>query len=571
MQNKHIADIFDNISDILEFKQDNPFKIRAYRKASQVLSSMSEDISTYAEKDTLTSLDGIGKELSEKIKEIIKTGHLETYERLRKEVPEGILDIMSISGIGPRTAKLFYDKLKIDSVEKLKQKAQKGELSRLPSIKEKTEQNILKAINFIEGSSERMLLGEALPIADEIVERLKGFKQVEKISLAGSLRRMKETIGDIDILVSSKKPACVMDHFIKTGGTKKVMAHGDTKSSIMTEEGIQVDLRVVEPGSYGAALVYFTGSKAHNINIRRLAVKKKLKINEYGVFYVKNNRKKAGSREKDVYRSIGLDMIPPELREDTGEVNAARSHKLPSLIEFKDIKGDLHVHSNLSDGDYTIEELADIYKDRGYSYIASTDHSQSLKVAGGLSEKQLLSKTEDIRKLNKRFKGFRILAAAEVDIKSDGKLDYPDELLKELDIVIAAIHSGFKQQRKQITERILKAMDNRHVNILAHPTGRLIGRREAYDVDLEKVITHAKDTNVAIEINSYPERLDLDDIHTKRAVETGAKLVVSTDFHSKEQMDFMRLGVAVARRGWAQKKDVLNTLTAEKLLKYIRR
>lgn len=571
MYNQKIADIFEAIADLLEYKQDNPFKIRAYRKASQDLRSMSDDICKYAQEDSLTTLPGIGQELANKIKEIIATGKLKTYQKLKKEVPAGVLEIMSIPGVGPKTAKLFFDKLKIDSIEKLRKKARAKELSSLPHIKEKTEENILRAIGFKQESSKRMLLGTALPLAEEIVEELKGLKEADNISPAGSLRRMKETVRDIDILVTSRNPGKVMEVFINLPQVKKVLAHGQTKSSVIIEEGIQVDLRVVEPSSYGAALVYFTGSKAHNITIRKIAVKKKLKINEYGVFNIRTNKRIAGKTETEVYRSIGLDFIPPEIREDRGEVEAAMAHKIPELIELKDIKGDLHVHSNLSDGAHPIEELVRICSDRGDEYVAIADHSQSLKVAGGLSEKEIIQKVKKIRKLNEELKDFRILAASEVDIKSDGSLDYPDSILKELDIVVAAIHSGFKQPREQITARILKAMDNPYVSILAHPTGRLIGSRGAYDVDMEKVLEQAKENGVAVEVNGFPERLDLDDIHTKTAVEMGVKLVISTDAHSKEQLGFIRYGVAVARRGWAEKNDILNTLSADKLLRALKR
>lgn len=571
MYNQKIADIFEAIADLLEYKQDNPFKIRAYRRASQGLRSMSDDICKYAEEDSLTTLPGIGKELADKIKEIIATGKLKTYQKLKKEVPAGVLEMMSIPGVGPKTAKLFYDKLKIDSIEKLRKKARARELSSLPHIKEKTEENILRAIGFMQEASKRMLLGTALPLAEGIVEELKGLKEVDNISPAGSLRRMRETIRDIDILVTSKNPGKVTEVFINLPQVKKVLAHGQTKSSVIIEEGIQVDLRVVEPSSYGAALVYFTGSKTHNIAIRKMAVKKRLKINEYGVFNTRTNRRIAGRTESEVYKSIGLDFIPAEMREDRGEVEAAMAHKIPELVELEDIKGDLHVHSNLSDGAHTIEELVQICAGRKDEYVAIADHSQSLKVAGGLSEKEIIQKVKKIRKLNKKLKNFRILAASEVDIKSDGSLDYPDSILKELDIVIAAIHSGFKQSREQITARILKAMDNPYVSILTHPTGRLIGSRQAYDVDMEKVLGQARKNGVAVEINGFPERLDLDDIHTKTAVEMGVKLVISTDAHSKEQLDFIRYGVAVARRGWAEKNDILNTLSADKLLKALKR
>lgn len=567
MGNQKIADIFEDIADILEFQGENPFRIKAYRRAAANLRSMSEDVSSYAKDNTLATLPGIGKDLAEKINEIIKTGNLKAYQKLKKTIPEGLLDVMGIPGVGPKTAKLLYDELKVDDIGKLKKYAQQHKLSTLPHLKEKTEQNILQGIRLLEKSSERMLLGEAVPVVESVINYLKNKKSVEKIDVAGSTRRMKETIRDIDILVASKRPQETMDTFVHMPKVDRVLAHGETKSSILTEEGIQMDMRVVKPESYGAALVYFTGSKAHNIHLRELAIKKGLKINEYGVFKKKTNRKIAGRTEEEIYASVGLKLIAPELREDKGEIEASKNNKLPRLLQLSDIKGDLHVHSKWSDGVHSIEEIARFCKKIGHEYVAVCDHSKSLKIARGLSEKDLIKKNKEIDAINKKMKGFKVLKGSEVDITSDGSLDYPDAVLKDLDIVFVAIHTGFKQSKEVITKRILKAMDNKYVHVLAHPTGRLLNSREPYTMDMQAVLKHAKETKTAIEINGNPERLDLDDINTKAASRVGIKLALTTDTHHLENLNFMRFAVAVARRGWLTKKDVLNTLSVPQLLK----
>lgn len=565
MANTKISDIFEDIADILEFQGENVFKIRAYRKAAANLRSISEDVSEHADKDTLTDIPGIGKDLAEKIKEILKTGFLKYYEKLKKSVPKGVLEIMGIQGIGPKTAKLLFNELNIDSISKLKKCAQQHKLSKLPHLKEKTEQNILNGINLLEKSSESMLLGEALHVAESIVGYLKNKKPIEKIDIAGSTRRMKETIRDIDILVASKKSEKAADVFINMPQVNRILAQGETRSSVLMKDGTQVDLRVVKPESYGAALLYFTGSQAHNIHLRELAIKKGLKINEYGVFRKKANKKIAGETEEEVYSAVGLEFIPPELREDKGEIEASKAGKLPQLIKFEDIKGDFHVHSLWSDGAYSIEEIARYCKKIGYEYVVISDHSKSLKIARGLAEKDLAKKNKEIDAINKKIKGFKILKGAEVDIASSGRLDYPDSVLKDLDIVFAAIHIGFKQSKEIITKRILKAMDNKYVNVLAHPTGRLLNSREPYAVDMTAVLKHAKETNTAIEINGNPQRLDLDDVNSRAAQTLGVKIALTTDAHHLESLRFMRYAVAVARRGWLTKKNMLNTLSAKEL------
>jgi len=563
--NIQIADIFEEIADLLELKGDNPFKIRAYRKVAANMLSMSDDINKYVKEDTLTKLPGVGKDLADKIKEILTTGTLKSYEKLKKSIPKGLLDIMLIQGIGPKTTKLLYDELKINSIAKLKKCAQQHKLCKLPHLKEKTEQNILKGIELLEKISGQMLLSEAIVSAEAVIAYLKKEKYIEKISVAGSTRRMKETIRDIDILIASKNPKKASEAFINMPQVKRVLSHGETKSSIITKQDTQIDMRIVKPDSFGAALVYFTGSKTHNIHLRQLAIKKKLKINEYGVF--SGIKKIAGKTEEEVYKTVGLESIEPELREDAGEIEAAKNNKLPELVSLDDIKGDVHVHSKWSDGVHSIEEIARACRQIGYKYVAITDHSQSLKIAGGLSEKELAKKNKEIDNLNKKFKDFKILKGVEVDIKQDGTLDYPDTILKDLDVVIIAIHTGFKQSKEIITKKILKAMDNKYAHILAHPTGRLLATRQAYGLDMQAILKHAKETNTAIEINGNPQRLDLDDINSRTASEMGIKLALTTDTHRLEQLSYMRYAVSVAHRGWLTKKDILNTHSVPELLK----
>lgn len=551
MKNLEVAEIFRDIAKILEIKGENVFRIRAYERAAQNIEGLSRDVEGFAREDTLMDIPGIGKDLSEKIKEFIKTDKIKMYEDLKKSIPEGLLDLLNIPSVGPKTAKLLYEKLKIKNVSDLENAIKKNKLKGIFGIKEKTVENILKGIEVLKRGKERMTLAQATLVAEEFVNSLEKLPEVRKISTAGSLRRQKETVRDVDILVISHQPQKIMRAFTKIPSVKDVSAEGETKSSVRTKDDVQVDCRVLEEKSFGAALLYFTGSKNFNIKLRQLAIKKGLKVSEYGVF--RKNKFVCGRSEEEIFKILGMSYIEPELREDTGEIELARKFKLPKLIELKDIKGDLHAHSKYSDGGNSIEEMAIACRKRGYSYVAITDHSQSLKIAGGLSPADLKKKKQEIDKLNRNLRGFRILFGTEVEIDSYGKIDYEDQILKEFDVVVAAIHTGFKQSKEQLTRRIIKACQNKYVHIIAHPTGRLWGVREAYNIDLDGILKVARDTNTHLEINAFAQRLDLNDLHSRRAKEMGLKLAIGTDAHSIEQLEAMKFGISVARRGWLSK------------------
>jgi len=566
MKNQEIARIFNEIADILEIRGENPFRIRAYRRAAQNIDGLSKDVKDMAVEE-LRKIPGIGADLAEKIREYVTTGTLGFYEDLRKEVPSGLISLLSVPGLGPRTAKMLFERLGIKDMNELERHAKEGRLRGLPGIKAKTEENILKGVEMLKRRTGRFPIGRVLPVAEGIIEALLKETPVREINIAGSLRRWKETIKDIDILAVSDYPQKMMNAFTRLPQCKEVLMKGPTKSSIVTEEGIQVDLRVVSEDSYGSALAYFTGSKAHNIRLREMAMKKGYKINEYGIFEVRTGRRLGGRHEGDIYKILGLPYIPPEMREDMGEVEAAMEGRLPDLIGFDDIKGDLHVHTKDSDGSHSIEEIAGVAKARGYKYIAITDHSKSLGIARGMTAEQVIEQNKRIRTIGKKLKGIRLLSGIELDIRSDGGLDYPDEVLGRLDIVVASIHSGFRQSKQQITRRLLSAMKNPYVSIIAHPTGRIIGEREEYEVDMDEFLNVAKKTSTILEINAYPMRLDLKDTYIKRAKEMGILFVISTDTHIDYQLDFIRYGIGMARRGWLERDDVLNTLSYDALIK----
>jgi DNA polymerase (family 10) len=568
MINRRVAEIFTDIAEILEIRGENPFRIRAYQRAARTVEGYPKNLASLSMEELL-KLPGIGKDLASKIEEIAQTGGLKEYESLRKEVPAGILTLLSVPGLGPKTAGLFYEKLKVTDMDQLEKMAREGKLSGLPGIKRKTEENILKGIAAFRRHRERRPLGLMLPVAEEIVAHLRARAPVQRLSTAGSIRRRRDTVKDIDILCTSSHPEQAMEVFTAMKSVSDILMHGTTRSSVTLTDGVQVDLRVVEEASFGSALCYFTGSKAHNIRLREIAVKRGLKLNEYGLF--KGAKHIAGRREADIYDALGLPYVPPELREDTGEVEAAQAGRLPKLVELKDIKGDLHVHTSRSDGKHTLEELARAAREKGYKYVAVTDHSKGLGIAGGLAEDELLDEIREIDALNKKLRGFRFLKGVEVDIRGSGELDLGDAVLRKLDLVVASIHSGFTQPSGKLTARLVAAMKNPLVSVIAHPTGRLLGERDPYEVDMEKILKTAKETGTALELNAYPMRLDLNDTHVRAAGEMGIPVVISTDAHLVSQFDFMAYGVSTARRGWLEKKDVLNTASLPTLLKKLKK
>ena len=570
MKNKMVASVLYEIADLLDIKGDVFFKTRAYRIAAQTIEVLDEDVEKLVKDDRLKEISGIGDALAKKITELVLTGKLDYFEKLKKEIPEGLLDMLEIPGLGPKKVSALFNILEIKDIDQLRNACEKGKLRDLDGFGEITERNILRGIKMKEKTSGRVLLNIALENGEQYYNYMKECKDVIRISIAGSLRRKKETIGDLDLLVSSKKPEEVMDFFTDYSEVSQVLLKGVTKTSVVLNDNIQVDLRVVEDKSFGAALQYFTGSKEHNVKMRGLAIKKGFKLNEYGIFEKDTERFISGKDESEIYKTLGLDFIEPELRENRGEIEAAANNKLPSLIKLDDIKGELHVHSNYSDGFEKIQDIAKTCSEMGYEYVGIADHSQSLKVARGLSENALLKKKKEIEKVNDKNPKIKVLFGTECDIKPDGSLDYPDKILSSFDYVGLGIHMSFKMTPEQATQRICRAIENEYVTFLAHPTCRLIGRREPLPFDVEKVIDKAVETNTLLEINSFPDRLDLNDIYVKIAKEKKAKFLISTDSHYMNHLSYMRYGVYVARRGWLEKKDVINTKSFTELMKYLK-
>lgn len=600
MDNQKIAEVFQEIGDILEIQGENRFRIIAYQRAALIISELGRDLKDIYTKDPreLENIAGIGKDLAAKIVELITTGKCKFHSDLLKHFPHGLLEMLHVRGVGPKKVKLFWSELNIDSVEKLRKAAMKGALRELPGMGEKSEAEILKALGEYDRHTERMLISDAMHEAEKIIGYLKGCKQVGRIEYAGSLRRMKETIGDLDILVTPKGDSAgsasasasahkIMDFFVKFEEVADTIAKGETKTSVILKSGIQCDLRVIEDAVFGAALHYFTGSKEHNIAIRDRAKKKGLKVSEYGVFKLikkrggKDEEKLvAGKTEDELFKSVGLPYIAPTLRENRGEIEAGEKKRLPKIIQAEDIRSDLHTHSKWSDGTQEIEDHARAYKNAGYEFIALTDHSKNLVVAHGLDPERYEMQWDEIDLLNTEFAkesqrkkksetAFTILKGTECDILPDGSLDLPDKTLKKMDLVIGAVHTSFKMSEKEMTNRIIKAIKSGHVNILAHPTGRIINQREPYAVDMEAVMDAAVKYNVALEINSQPLRLDLYDYYCKIAREKGCKFAIDTDAHHSSQMAFLRYGIAVAQRGWLTKEDVINCMPLKDLKKWL--
>jgi DNA polymerase (family 10) len=564
MKNREIADLFDHIADALEIRGESGFKVVAYRKAARTLQDLAEDVETVAREGRLQEIPGIGSGLAEKIEEYLKTGAMSKYREVMTGVPESLLGLLEIQGLGGKTIHLMHEKLGVRDLADLRRVVADGSLAALYGMGEKKVENIRKAIETRERVAERISICEAALVADDVIAYLKKAPGISRVSAAGSLRRMKETVGDIDILACGKNGAAIVRYFTRHPNAVRVLAEGETKGSIVvrTEDTErQVDLRVVDTSEYGAALLYFTGSKAHNIKLRGLAKERGLKISEYGVF--KGAKRLAGREEEDCYRVLGMPWIPPEMREDTGEIELAMAGTLARLVELGDVRGDLHVHTRASDGNLSVADIVGLSRKQGYAYVAVCDHSQAAHYAHGLSEDRLLNQVREIDALNRTLTGFRVLRGAEVDIQADGSLDFPDELLAQLDFVVAAIHSGFK---KNVTERMARALANPHVWSIAHPSGRLISGREGYEVDLDRVIAAAAEQGKALELNAYPDRLDLDEHHLKKAKECGVRITMGTDTHFAEGLAMMKFGVGVARRAWLEKADILNCLTVKELL-----
>ncbi|MBP1909789.1 DNA polymerase/3'-5' exonuclease PolX [Methanolobus bombayensis] len=567
MDNIRIAEKFNHMAKILEFKGESQFKTRAYTNAARTIKGLDEELLVLHKEGTIENIPGIGKILSSKIVEMLETGTFEAYERTKDEIPAGIIEIMNIPGIGPKTARLFYKKLGVQTLDELSRAAREHRIRRLPRMGEKQEEKILRSIVRQKKDKDhgRHPFVLAKDIAAEIRDFLDLSPDIEKVAIAGSLRRKQDTIGDIDIIAISEEPKKAISYFTGMEKVEEVLESGTTKASIIYPGNYHVDLRVVNRDSYGSMLQYFTGSKEHNIHLRKLALSKGYSLNEYGLTDEKTGELTKFSSEENLYNELGLGYLPPELREDRGEVETSLRGKLPRLIERKDIKGDFHVHSNWSDGANTMEELAEAAIQKGYEYIAITDHSYSTGVANGLSDKRLLEHIDAIDKLNEKYNDIRILSGTECDIKANGKLDYSNDLLEQLDIVIVAVHAGLDQDRKKITKRIVSALENEHVDIMAHPTGRKFGKRPPYDMDMETIIQAAKDNEKVLEINSSPWRLDLNDVNAKKAKEHGVMLAINTDTHIIDHMDNIAYGINIARRAWIESDDVLNTMKLKKI------
>jgi DNA polymerase (family X) len=568
VHNIEIANIFYKYADLLEIEGQNPFRVRAYRNAARVITNTSQSIASMIEEGkNLMDLPGIGKDLTEKIKVIVATGQLPQLEEISEHTPELLSTFMEIPGLGPKRIKILFDMLNISTLDDLKEALAKGKVRQLHGFGEKTEKIIHEGILILGKKANRIKLCDAQEYAEHLVAYLKKAKGILQIKVAGSYRRRVETVGDLDVLVTAVDPPKIIHHFTRYDAITEILSEGTTRSAAKLRFGLHVDLRVVPRECYGAALYYFTGSKSHNIAVRKIAKNKKLKINEYGTF--RGKRRIAGETEQQIFDCVGLSFIPPELREDRGEIEAAKKGTLPKLISLKDIRGDLHSHTKRTDGTNTIEEMVFAAEELGYEYLAITEHSKRVTMAKGLDEKALAKHIKEVEKLNIRLKKMTVLKSIEMDILEDGSLDLPNSILKELDLTICSVHYNLKLSRKKQTERILRAMDNPYFNILAHPTGRLINKREPYEINLERIMIAAKERGVFLELNAHPDRLDLNDIGCKLAKELGLKLAISTDSHSVQNLKFMQFGIDQARRGWLEPRDVINTYSLPKLRKML--
>ena len=567
MKNRELSNIFENMADLLEILGQDPFRVNSYRRVARVIADLTEDIEDLWKDGTVSKLRSVGKNTAARIDEYFTTGQITAHQELREKVPDGLPELLDISGLGPKTIAKAWRQVGVTGIDELQRVIEDGRLAGLPGLGHKKVEQIARGIAFRQRTVDRIPLGVALPIAETLAEHISEIAGVSRVEIAGSVRRRCETVRDVDLLVQTTQGKKVIAAFTKLDGVREVLAAGTTKASVLLEHGFQADLRVVPKKSFGAALAYFTGSKAHNVATRGIAVDRKLKLNEYGLF--KGARAVAGATEEGIYDKLGLSYIEPEIREDRGEIQAAQDSVLPNLLEISDIQGDLHMHTTASDGATTIEELARAAKASGYQYIAITEHSRSSGIAHGLSSEECFKHIERVRAADAKIKGLKILASAEVDILADGSLDYPHKVLAKLDLVTASVHSGLASSAQKVTNRVLRAMENPCVDIIGHPTGRLLGEREAMDLDMEQIIATAAQRQVAMELNSHWARLDLKDIHLRLAKQHGVRIAVCTDAHSVEDIQNIRYGIWTARRGWLEPPDVLNTMTAAQLLKWL--
>ncbi len=570
IHNIEIAELLNQYADLMEIQGENAYRIRAYRNAAQTVAGLSRSVAEMVKAgEDLSKLPGIGSSLADHIVEIVQTGRFQKLEDQKKKTPAALITLLKIPGFGPKRVALVYKKLKVKSLKELEKAVREGKLKDLPGFGEKIQQKILQHLQKADREEKRFLLAVAEQLVEPLVVMLQETSGVEKVQVAGSYRRRKETVGDADILVTGRKGSKVMDRFTEYEDVAEVLSRGETRSSVVLRSGLQVDLRFVPRESYGAALHYFTGSKAHNVAIRTRGVKRGLKINEYGIF--KGRRRVGGEHEEEVFEAVGLPFIEPELRENQGEIEAAEAGKLPKLVRLEDIRGDLHCHTTATDGRNSLLEMAEAARARGYEYLAICDHSKRVAMARGLDATRLAKQIKEIAKVNARFRNFRLLKSIEVDILEDGSLDLPDSILKELDLVVAAVHYGTKLSRDKQTARILKAMDNPYVTIIAHPTGRIINERDPYEIDMERVLKGAEERGCFVELNANPNRLDLNEVYCRMAKELGVKVAVSTDAHSVEGLNDIKYGVGQARRGGLEAADVLNTRRWPELRKLIRK
>ncbi len=571
MKNAEVVKRLYEMAEMLEFKGENVFKIKAYQKAARHIEELEEDLNVLLKKDELGSIPGVGEAIESKIREMLGTGTFKAYEEIRKTIPEEIEEITAVQGIGPRTAYLLYTKLGVKDLKGLIKAAEEHRIRRIPGMGVKREENILIAAKrqLTEGNIRRFPLGVALPIAEEISRKLADGRTIREVRIAGSIRRWKDVVGDIDLIARSDEPEKAMEAFTCMDNVQEVLEKGTNKGSVIYKGNIQVDLRIVKDDAFGSMLQHFTGSKEHNIKLRKIALAKGLHLSEYGPQDAETGTQFPFSAEEQQYEMLGLQFIPPELREDKGEIEAAMEKKIPRLIEISDIRGDLHVHSNWSDGKNKMEEMALAAKALGYEYIAITDHSRSSRIANGLSEKRLLDHIRAIEELNENIEGIHVLSGTECDILPDGTLDYRDELLEQLDIVVAAVHGAVEQDSRTMTKRIIAALENEHVHILAHPTGRKFGKRLPFEMDMEAVMDTALEFGKILEINSSPQRLDLNDKYAMMAMKMGIRLAINTDAHSPGQFANIRYGVGTARRAWIKPADVVNTFDLKKLCKLL--